>query len=294
MRLYILLFFLFLASCVGEDKNYKIVALHSKKVLTLSYNRALQTISDTTNTPHKWYIQPFSDSTVSLISLPTEEAIELAEIMDQVLPYLSPRDSNNVRQRFKLDQNSDGSISIVSAYSGYCIDIASSEMEDFAVITTWPREDYPNQQWNIITTDEGVLVSSRLNDKLLAPTPALHMDGANVGQWPFEDRPEQRWKIKEQEDGSFLIQNVFSGTYLQESDGSLSLQHNVHMHSDKTSNRSHWQMVESKNNGVKIRNQATGLCMDVRDAFPYDGANVMTYDCDGGADNQFWLLEEVR
>ncbi len=278
---------------MGKEKTYKILAAHSKKALTLSYNRALQTVSDTGNAAVRWQIQYFPDSTVSFVSMPTGEAIELDEIMDQVLPYITVRDTANLRQRFKLLSNADRSVSLVSLYSGYCIDVADAETRDFAVITTWPREDHPNQKWNLIRNGDEVMFTSKLNNKYLAPTPPLDKDGANIGQWPFENRPEQLWILKKQKNDTYVLQNVFSGKYLQESDGTLSLKHNVQLHASIFDSTSFWYLDEGKNASVKFRNLATGLCLDVRDAFPYNGANVMTYDCGAGIDNQLWFLEEV-
>lgn len=298
-------FFLFLvytASCKQGGKfdpatAYKIEVKHSGKHLTLSYNRPLQTISDTTNAAFKWLLKYYPDSTTQIVSLPSEQAIELTEVKDQVLPYITDADSNNVRQRFKITKNSDGSVYLESVYNtNYGIDISESDTADFAVITTWPKENNPNQKWKILPTGNSFAFVSLLNGKYLAVTPLINNAGANIGQWPFADRKEQLWMLQEQSNGTYLISNAASGMFLQESDGKLSLKYNVHQSPDAAANNSLWHIDDAENGFVKFRNMASGFCMDVRDGVPYNGANIMTYDCTGdggGGDNQLWKIVEV-
>lgn len=294
--------FLTFISCKQEKKydpvkKYKIEAKHSQKNLTLSYNRPLQTISDTTHPAFKWQIKYFLDSTAQIISQPSGQAIELAEVKDQVLPYITNTDTTNIRQRFRLQSNSDSSVFLESVYNPkYCIDISESDTSDFPVITTWPIEGTPNQKWKIQEDNGSVAFVSLLNGKYLAVTPTLNEAGANIGQWPFANSNEQIWSLQQQSNGAYLVRNAFSGMLLQESDGSLSLKYNVHQSPDASSNNSLWFIDEAKDGFVKFRNSASGFCMDVRDGVPYNGANVMTYDCEknfGGGDNQFWKIIEV-
>lgn len=289
-------FILAITSCnddekIDSSKEYKIEAKHSGKYLTLSYNRPLQTVSDTSHAAFKWQLKYFADSTAQIISLPTGEAIELAAVKDQVLPYVTHIDSAAIRQRFKIDHNTDGSVYLTSMYNaGYCIDISESDTSDFPVITTWPKEPNPNQKWKIETTANGIAFVSLLNGKYLAVTPPLTEAGANIGQWPFAGKNEQVWMLQEQANGTYLIRNAASGMFLQESDGKQSLKYNVHQSADAAANNSLWYLDASKDGYVKFRNMASGFCMDVRDGVPYDGANVMTYDCKDDGDNQHWKI----
>lgn len=303
----IALFLLFteclLISCKEESKKYdpakkyKIEAKHSGKSLTLSYNRPLQTVSDTTNNAFRWELKYFPDSTAQIISLPSRQTIEVAEVKDQVLPYITNTEGSKVRQRFRITKNSDSSVYLESVYStNYCIDISESDTSDFPVITTWIKESNPNQKWKIQAIDGAIVFTSLLNGKYLAVTPPLNEAGANIGQWPFVDRNEQTWTIQQQANGAYTIRNSFSGMYLQESNGTLSLKYNVHQSSDVSTNHSLWHLDDAKDGFVKFRNAASGYCMDVRDGVPYDGANVMTYDCvgdGGGGANQLWKIIEI-
>lgn len=295
-----LLLILSMTSCRQDkkydpDTGYKIEAKHSGKCLTLSYNRPLQTISDTTNAAFKWQLKNLTDSPVQIISLPTGEAIELAAVKDQVLPYVTNADSTEVRQHFKIDRNDDGTVYLASVYNaGYCIDISESDTADFPVITTWPKESHPNQKWKLQVTGNAFAFVSLLNGKYLAVTPAVTEAGANIGQWPFADRDEQVWMLEEQANGTYLIRNTASGMFLQESDGKLSLKYNVHQSPDVAADRSLWHLDDAEDGFVKFRNIASGFCMDVRDGVPYDGANIMTYDCNDDGDNQHWKIIAAR
>lgn len=278
------------------EKKYKIEAKHSGKCLTLSYNRPLQTVSDTTNTAFRWQLKYFPDSTAQIISMPSGQAIELADVQDQVLPYITDPDNGNTRQRFKITKNEDGSVYLQSVFSKYCIDVSESDTSDFPVITTWPKEANPNQKWKIQASGNAIVFASLLNGKYLAVTPLLKEAGANIGQWPFADRSEQTWTIQQQDNGTYTFRNSFSGMYLQESNGTLSLKYNVHQSPDAAANNSLWYLDDTKDGFVSFRNAASGLCMDVRDGVPFDGANVMTYNCTeegGGGDNQRWKIIET-
>lgn len=294
-----LLLMAMMASCKEDrkynpDTGYMIEAKHSGKHLTLSYNRPLQTISDTTNAAFKWQVKTLADSTVQIISLPTGEAIELTAVKDQVLPYVTKPDSTEIRQHFKIDRNDDGSVYLASVYNaGYCIDISESDTADFPVITTWPKEDNPNQKWKLQATGNAFAFVSLLNGKYLAVTPPVTEAGANIGQWPFAGKNEQVWMLQEQGNGTYLIRNAASGMFMQESDGKLSLKYNVHQSPDAAANNSLWHLDDAEDGFVKFRNVASGFCMDVRDGVPYDGANIMTYDCSDNGDNQHWKIVEV-
>lgn len=297
-----LLSFCFLSSCKEETKKYdpakkyKIEAKHSQKNLTLSYNRPLQTVSDTTHTAFKWQIRYLADSSVQIISLPSGQSIELADVQDQVLPYIADADSNNTRQKFIIAKDEDGSVYLESVFSKYCIDVSESDTSDFPVITTWPKESNPNQKWKMQPAGDAVVFTTLLNGKYLAVTPTLKEEGANIGQWPFVGRDEQIWTIQQLENGTYTIRNAFSGMYLQEADGKLSLKYNVHQASDASIPASQWHLDELEDGFIKLRNAASGYCLDVRDGVPFDGANVMTYDCVenlGGGDNQHWKIKEI-
>lgn len=294
-----LLLVLSIVSCKENKKydraiRYKIEARHSGKCLTLSYNRPLQTISDTTNAAFKWQLKNLNDSIVQIISLPTGEAIELAAIKDQVLPYVIKADSSEIRQRFTIDDNEDGSIYLTSVYNAkYCIDISESDTADFPVITTWTKEANPNQKWKLQAMGNAFAFISLLNGKYLAVTPSITEAGANIGQWPFAEKNEQIWMLQEQENGAYLIRNAASNMFLQESDGKLSLKYNVHQSPDTAAKNSLWYFDDAKDGFIKFRNALSGHCMDVRDGVPYDGANIMTYNCSGdggGGGNQHWKI----
>lgn len=299
---FLLILLICAASCKQSSKfdpstAYKLEAKHSGKHLSLSYNRPLQTISDTVNAAFRWQLKYYPDSTAQIISLPSGQAIELTEVKDQVLPYITNADSNIVTQRFKISKNNDGSVYLESVYNtNYCIDISEADTGDFAVITTWPKENNPNQKWKIQTSGNSLVFVSLLNGKYLAVTPPINEAGANIGQWPFADRNEQIWMLQEQANGTYLISNAASGMFLQDSDGKLSMKHNVQQSPDAASNNSLWYLDDAKDGFVKIRNMASGLCIDVRDGVPFNGANLMTYDCvndGGGGDNQRWKIVEV-
>lgn len=285
--------FLGLISCQQQEKKYKFTGVKSGKVMTLSYNRPLQTVSKITDGECRWSFIRFADSTVQVISRPSGQALEVFKLKNQVLPYIADSDSANICQRFRLVKNDDGSVTLVSVYSGYAVDISESEKADFAVITTWRRENNPNQKWTLVAEEEDFLIVSTLNQKYLAITPAVTEAGANIGQWPFSGRKEQAWILEKQNNGSFRIKNELSGMYLQDSDGSLSLKNNVQQSPDAGSPRSHWLKTEAKYGNVIWKNVATGLCLDVRDGVSYDGANIMTYTC-SGTPNQLWRVEEIR
>lgn len=280
-------------STYDGSKTYRIEAKHSGKNLTLSYNRPLQTISDTAGSEFTWLVKQFPDSSVQIISLPSNQAIELAEVKDQVLPYITQSDSSNLRQRFKLVKNDDGTVYLQSVYSNYCIDVSESDKADYAIITTWPKEPNPNQKWKLQEVGGTYTLTSMLNGKYLAVTPGIDKVAANIGQWPFADRDEQSWIIRENDDSSYSIRNALSGMYLQESDGSSSSLYNVHLSPDSLDKSSQWYINKADSGYIKFVNVKSGLCIDVRDGVPFDGANVMTYDCNPTGDNQLWKVTAI-
>ncbi len=294
---------LLLYACNIEEKpdsssggQYRLAAAHSSKYLTLSYHRPLRIISDSVNADCVWRLKRFPDGSVQFISLPSGEAVELSSVKSDVVPYTAAANDDNIRQRFRLvyEKSRDGNRKawIQSAYNDLCLDVAAGDTADFAPIVTWHKRESNNQLWLLQGTDDKLSLVTAINGKKLSVAPNTHTAGADIGQWTFADRKEQIWIIRKSGD-FYTLQNAYSGLYLHESGGQLSFEHNVLQHPSATEKGSLWMLDLSADSITKIKNAASGLCLDVKDNAYYDGAIVITFNCSEGSRNQWWKPEEV-
>ncbi|WP_163508917.1 family 43 glycosylhydrolase [Fodinicola acaciae] len=112
------------------------------------------------------------------------------------------------------------------------------------------------------------------------------VDGERVIQWPYHGKTNQEWHFAPQADGSYAITASHSGLALTATDSQ------VVQSADRGLSSQRWYLDEDLAGGCRIVSVATGKLLDVYDASMDNGANVITWPNNGGA-NQHWRLEKV-
>ena len=123
--------------------------------------------------------------------------------------------------------------------------------------------------------------SGRMLDNLGATA-----DGANVGQWADGSSNNQRWVLSYISANVVKLQCVTGSKYLdgmgRTSNGSL-----VGQWAGGSSNNQRWTIVDAGSGYYKLKNVATGLCLDVG-ASPYVNGDIVEQWPDGSSQNQHW------
>ena len=115
----------------------------------------------------------------------------------------------------------------------------------------------------------------------------------NVIQYHDSTSKAQQWKFVRQSDGSYMIQNVKYGKYLDVSGGSSKSGTNVHIW-DKLNNSAQRWFIYENYDGYVLRPACSSTCvLDVYDASKKDEANVQIWTYHGG-EAQVFKINKIK
>ncbi|GAB3805764.1 glycosyl hydrolase family 95 catalytic domain-containing protein [Micromonospora zhanjiangensis] len=133
-----------------------------------------------------------------------------------------------------------------------------------------------------------VRLVNRNSGKVLDVNGGSTADGATVIQWPWSGAANQRWRLLANSDGSYRLSSVASGKVLTstgDNQGATLVQS-----TDTNGANQCWKLTPAATAGYqRLVNVRTGLCADVEGGSGADGARVIQWSANGGA-NQEWQL----
>jgi alpha-L-fucosidase len=115
-------------------------------------------------------------------------------------------------------------------------------------------------------------------------------DGGQVVQWPYHNGDNQHWRFVSVGSGWYEVVNVHSGKALESPNTSQGTQLDQRAYSGATSQQ--WQVVIGASGYATLVNRATGYLADVTGGSTTDGAAIIGWAANGGA-NQQWQLAFV-
>jgi len=135
-------------------------------------------------------------------------------------------------------------------------------------------------------------VVNRNSGKVLDVSGASTADGARIVQWPWTGGANQRWTVLPNPDGSVRLRSVNSGKVLDSPAGSAQGAA-LDQSTETSSDTQWWRLVPAATAGYyRIVNVHNGWCADVSGGSTADGAGVIQWAPNGGA-NQEWQLVDV-
>jgi len=124
--------------------------------------------------------------------------------------YLSVKDNkgsrsqnveiNSTKTKWKLTNNSDGTVTFTSELGNYMLDVSGGSSDDGANIQIYDAYGHDAQQFIIRKTSNGnaYVISTKVSNgyKVLDVEKALTSDGANICQWENGERGNQTWTFE--------------------------------------------------------------------------------------------------
>jgi hypothetical protein len=105
-------------------------------------------------------------------------------------------DNGSDSQKWYYVDTDNGYKRIVSATSGYCLDVNSSSSENGTAIIQWYNNGGDNQQWQFIDNGDGSYkIKNRSSGKLLDVYKSSKDDGGLVQQWSDANGTNQHWML---------------------------------------------------------------------------------------------------
>ncbi len=130
---------------------------------------------------------------------------------------------------------------------------------------------------------------NRNSGKVLDVNGASTADGARVIQWTWTGATNQQWTLAPNPDGSYRLRAVNSGKVLDSPSGSAQGAA-LDQSTDTNSDTQWWKLVPASTSGYyRLVNVHNGWCADVSGGSTADGASVIQWPVNTGA-NQEWQL----
>ena len=271
---------------------YMLTALHSGKVVGV--NAALNLVQwDYQGLERqKWEVRELDSGYVAILSARNGYCIE-------ALPYAVP--AGNVRatpyeglpqQQWKVLPREDGYVGFINRANGLALDVMEAAMDNGWILLCWEFHAADNQLWKLDPLEDGCFrIIAAHSGKALTMTPSIDERGANVAQWEYQGQHWQHWKVLSDGQGCFRLINRHSGQALQLSDHTSTLSFDAEQGHIDFSDRQTWQITPATG-GYILKNKASGTFLEVMVVAQDDGANVWTYEYNGGK-NQIFQIQPV-
>lgn len=174
------------------------------------------------------------------------------------------------------------------------VTVTSSALGDHARVVTLPAATTVQITVSLgATTPTGTYrLVNRNSGKVLDVDGASTADGAPIIQWAWTGGANQRWTLAPNPDGSHRLRSANSGLVLASPSGSAQGAA-LNQSTDADSDTQWWTLVPASTGGYhRLVNVHSGWCADVSGASTADGASVIQWPPNTGA-NQEWQLVAV-
>ena len=183
----------------------------------------------------------------------------------------------------------NGGFSLRNPQSKKCLDVGDVSFEEGANVILYDCNGGANQR----LTRQGAALQFAHSGKCLDVNNASSTEGANIQQQFCNGSPSQSFFKREitgdGDDGggaTFSLVNVNSSNCVGVANGSTADLANIQQVACNTSGAQIWEEVPTANGGFSLRNPQSKKCLDVGDVSFEEGANVILYDCNGGANQR--------
>lgn len=188
-------------------------------------------------------------------------------------------------QKWVLSKENDGSLRIISAKNGLCVDGGDLSIGNH--IDTQKASDSLSQKWFFVqyspTISDGYyLIESSMNSqKVVDIANGSKVSGGTAQIYSVNKSLAQKWKIHTSEEG-ITLQNLGSGFYLS-ADGDKVCQLDTSGQGDS----SRWMLDVQMGEGYNLVNKASGKVLSISNESLSNGNKIVTSEHNGGR-GQAW------
>lgn len=195
-------------------------------------------------------------------------------------------------QRWYVVDCGGGFFKLINKYSGLAIDISESGSANGTKIQQWEDTSAPAQRFRLLPTHP--VASIKLNDgvyelqgktsgKLIHASSGL--PGASAHLWESANTDNQRLRLEHQDDGTYKITVLSSGSVLTVRDASSSNGALLDFSTWHGDDQQKWYIVDCVGGFVKFINKHSGLAIDISDNGTANGTRIQQWQ-DVGVDAQ--------
>jgi hypothetical protein len=201
--------------------------------------------------------------------------------------------NGGTNQQWQLRPNGDGTYQIYGRNAGLVAGVGGGSTAEGAAIVQWTPLGVPDQAWSLVpvVVSGGTYALVNHNSGMaLDVNGESTSDGAVVIQWPYHGGANQQWRFVSVGSGWYEVVNRNSGKALESPNTSQGTQLDQRTYTGATTQQ--WQVVPVAGGYYTLVNRATGFLADVTGASTTQGAAVIGWPANGGA-NQQWQLQFV-
>ena len=221
-------------------------------------------------------------------ALDTEKVLNTNENIDEVdnVVNIQSRNDNNLdSQYWKIQNNGDGSYTIINPATGKALDVEGAGTTKGTKVQLYTANNTCAQKWQIVKNDdETYSIYSSCSGLILDVSGGVANNGTNVNIWNSNNTNAQKWKLIPErtiEDGDYNISSKILSTMVLDIDGGVATARDgtrIQTYNTNYTQAQEWSVKYDNNNGsYTIINPATGKALDVEGAGTTKGTKVQLY-----------------
>ena len=201
-------------------------------------------------------------------------------------------------QRWYIKNGSSGKILIPKNATGSCLDISNNGSAVGTNAQIWAQAGVAAQKFSIYTQSNipnfinfgddfyANIIKASTWSTLVNKNPNLEVGGEG------EAEGSDIWHFRRMKDGTYTIQSLFDGKYLDVEKFSDQKGANVYCYDYTGDSNQRWYLTLGKNGKVLIPKNATGLCLDVSNDGSDAGTNAQLWEPNGTTAQEFNVYKE--
>jgi O-glycosyl hydrolase len=201
--------------------------------------------------------------------------------------------NGGTNQQWQLRPNGDGTYQIYGRNAGLVAGVGGGSTAEGAAVVQWTPLSVPDQAWSlvpVVVPGASYAFFNHNSGLALDVNGESTVDGGLIIQWPYHAGNNQKWHFVTVGSGWYEVVNVNSGKALESPDTGQGTQLDQRTYSGATTQQ--WQLGTAPGGYYTLVNRATGFLADVTGASTAQGAAVIGWPANGGA-NQQWQLQIV-
>lgn len=201
-------------------------------------------------------------------------------------------------QRWYIKNGSSGKILIPKNATESCLDISNNGSAVGTNVQIWAQAGVAAQEFSIYTQSKipnfinfgddfyANIIKASTWSTLVNKNPNLEVGGKG------EAEGSDIWHFRRMKDGTYTIQSLFDGKYLDVEKFSNQKGANVYCYDYTGDSNQRWYLTLGKNGKVLIPKNATGLCLDVFNDGSDAGTNAQLWEPNGTTAQEFNVYKE--
>lgn len=201
-------------------------------------------------------------------------------------------------QRWYIKNGSSGKILIPKNATESCLDISNNGSAVGTNAQIWAQAGVAAQEFSIYTQSKipnfinfgddfyANIIKASTWSTLVNKNPNLEVGGEG------EAEGSDIWHFRRMKDGTYTIQSLFDGKYLDVEEFSDQKGANVYCFDYTGDSNQRWYLILGKNGKVLIPKNATGLCLDVSNDGSDAGTNAQLWEPNGTSAQEFNVYKE--